>query len=490
MNDFMKTTIVVAGACAAGVCFGGGLQAQELPLGGRTASMGGAAMAQGRDSAMPVLNPAGLARVPHDTLMLSASLYTWTSYEVDDFFVPAGLDPALSDRVTVTKPADSLTASGFASFPGSAAMLFHLGGEQGEVGHQVVGLSITVPRFEKLAFKGEFALSFGDGDAGTTRDTLTSVREKTDWLFGPSYAIDLGMLKLGVSGLFKYTSFSSSDRSETLNVLEEVGGTSFSTLTTSSFSKGSRLSLEPVLGTQADLGGGLSVGASATLPSVALRSSTESTFTSEINATDGDQLQTSVATGTGEDRTPLTLRAGLAYGRPQAWTVALDVGVSFALEEAATFESTQNTTVVTQNAPRDVREVTSTTTYDKATAYDLKLGAEYYVTPFVAVRGGVFYLPNPLELEEILEHQDTFDLDLIGFSLGLGLGNEAVSTDLGVSVSFGQGEVIAGDAWSEVGQLNVARVDANYTSVVFFLSGSVDFAEMSAALDKDLGGAL
>jgi hypothetical protein len=54
----------------------GELYSQNLPLGGRTASMGGAGMAFGRDSAMPYLNPAGLARIPHHTFSLSANLYT------------------------------------------------------------------------------------------------------------------------------------------------------------------------------------------------------------------------------------------------------------------------------------------------------------------------------------------------------------------------------------------------------------------------------
>src|SRR5262245_46177369 len=70
-------------------------RAQYLPLGGRTASMGGAAAAWGRDSAMPYLNPAGYALVPHPTLSLSASLYRTELVNVSDFFFHGRLDPAL-----------------------------------------------------------------------------------------------------------------------------------------------------------------------------------------------------------------------------------------------------------------------------------------------------------------------------------------------------------------------------------------------------------
>ena len=49
---------------------------RDVPLGGRTAAMGGAGVAAGADSATPFLNPAGVAGTPHDIISVSASVYS------------------------------------------------------------------------------------------------------------------------------------------------------------------------------------------------------------------------------------------------------------------------------------------------------------------------------------------------------------------------------------------------------------------------------
>ena len=59
-----------------------------VPLGGRTAMMGGAGVAAGNDSAMPYLNPAGLAGVPGDILGVSATVYGWGETRYDKAFLP------------------------------------------------------------------------------------------------------------------------------------------------------------------------------------------------------------------------------------------------------------------------------------------------------------------------------------------------------------------------------------------------------------------
>src|SRR5688572_32671872 len=66
---------------------------RSVPIGGRTATMGGAATAAGNDSAMPYLNPAGLGGVPGDVFALSATVYGYTHRSFDGFFVPQSPDP-------------------------------------------------------------------------------------------------------------------------------------------------------------------------------------------------------------------------------------------------------------------------------------------------------------------------------------------------------------------------------------------------------------
>src|SRR5690349_13363867 len=68
---------------------------RESPIGGRTATMGGAATAAGNDSAMPYLNPAGLAGVPGDIFAVSATVYSYTHRSFKNFFLPQGPTPGL-----------------------------------------------------------------------------------------------------------------------------------------------------------------------------------------------------------------------------------------------------------------------------------------------------------------------------------------------------------------------------------------------------------
>src|SRR5215213_2754957 len=70
---------------------------RDVPLGGRTAAMGGAGVGSGTDAAMPYLNPAGVAGTPHDIVSVTASVYSGLGATVDHFYAPDGLDPRYGD---------------------------------------------------------------------------------------------------------------------------------------------------------------------------------------------------------------------------------------------------------------------------------------------------------------------------------------------------------------------------------------------------------
>src|SRR5688572_30586020 len=91
------TRSVSLGAALSTTLVAGALHAQnyrEMPIGGRTATMGGAATAAGNDSAMPYLNPAGLAGVPGDIFAVSATVYSYTRRSVQNLFYPSGTHPS------------------------------------------------------------------------------------------------------------------------------------------------------------------------------------------------------------------------------------------------------------------------------------------------------------------------------------------------------------------------------------------------------------
>jgi hypothetical protein len=89
----MRTAIPLLAALAVALSAGDAcaLNLREVPLGGRTATMGGAGVGAGVDAAMAFLNPAGIAGTPHGVASLSADVYTLASASVSNYFHPKGV---------------------------------------------------------------------------------------------------------------------------------------------------------------------------------------------------------------------------------------------------------------------------------------------------------------------------------------------------------------------------------------------------------------
>jgi hypothetical protein len=152
---------------------------REVLLGGRTATMGGTGTATGNDSAMPYLNPAGLAGLPGDVLAVSASLYAHTSRSYDPgFFNPKGFAPAFGD-VTVSE--ESVTSSDVVEMPSSVMYVRHLGG--GDV-HHVLGMSLVIPQASRSTVQATFEAD-APGIGGTIRQSRAYSRASTRYYFGP-----------------------------------------------------------------------------------------------------------------------------------------------------------------------------------------------------------------------------------------------------------------------------------------------------------------
>ena len=108
-------------ACAAACATLGavkGAHADRVPIGGRTATMGGAGVAAGNDSAMPYLNPAGLAGVPGSIFGVSATVYAYQRLDVERYFFPAPMDASLGyGEISVGR--DTVASSTFMDLPSS-----------------------------------------------------------------------------------------------------------------------------------------------------------------------------------------------------------------------------------------------------------------------------------------------------------------------------------------------------------------------------------
>ena len=461
--------------------------AQSLPLGGRTAAMGGAAVAEGRDSAMPYLNPAGLAQVPHHTVSLSASLYTQTGYTISKYWVPAGIDPAFGE---VGVPTNDLSASSFMSFPGSLALMLHFGPEAGETWHQVISLSILVPEHRRLQFDGSFALDFKSSNS-TMKYAETFIQEQTTYYFGPGYAVQIGPVRLGLSAMILYRTMLNSIESGSTSIVQ--GGASFLDSKTSGYGEGATFGLVPIVGVQWNVWEGLHLGLAASPPALHLAGSYRYSGTSEENAPPsvkgGSELSRQTGVGTLYYYVPATLRFGAAWSTPKVWGLAIDAEITLPQDVTSRQMGTMNKSSIYQNIPPKLEE--SEFVQDTGTALGLKVSAgfEYYLNPTWVLRAGGFYQPtNVPQFKGDASELMTFRVDRFGGSLGLGVGGDVGETTFGVSFSAGTGTTIAGDAFSEASAnvVHYVPVDVFTYMVAFFISGTVDFEEIQSMLTDDL----
>lgn len=236
--------------------------AERLALGGRTASMGGAAAAWGRDSAMSFVNPAGFGRVPRLSLSLSASLYRYEHITVDRFFKPGSLDPVLE---SLTGEPDvhgnELTSSQFSAFPGAASLLWHHGGDEPDAAHHVLSLSAVVLRNRQRAFSGDFSLGF-PGDT-SFNDSLAATLVTTEYRFGPGYALRLGRVNFGASLFLSYLTSTTTHTSEIFSSRSD----GFISSERNEYARATAWGFQPVLGVQVEATPTLAFGVAFSPPS-------------------------------------------------------------------------------------------------------------------------------------------------------------------------------------------------------------------------------
>lgn len=459
--------------------------AQPLPLGSRTAAMGGAATAAGRDGAMPYLNPAGFARVKSTTLSLSASLYRYRRAEISPFFFHGEVDPVFGELIALSPEEDNrMVSERFGAFPGAASALWHFGGEPETPGlHHVLALSVIVLRDDDDTFEGDFVavLDLGLGETAF-RSQESFVSQLTDYVFGPTYAIDAGVWRFGVSPLLTYTAATRSMTSGTVF----ANDTFFLNSRLTSFNNVASLGFQPVLGAQWQATSELHLGMSFAPPSVHLTGTldNQSVLTSAGPPDDPEATSVSVrqASGEFERRFPMRIQAGLALEQPRAWGVAADFVYHDARADA----------FVTRGEGTNVSQVQGQSQQSEPDAFEfatdtlrrisMRAGAEIYLNSVWALRFGGYYEPkataDATEPEDVLSQH----VDIVGATLGLGLEDQIGETTFGVDVAHGSGSSAALDP---LGGGAVREVNASSWTVQAFVGGAIDvgeFADWSATI--------
>ena len=464
---------------------------RNVPVGSRTAAMGGAGAAGGYDSAMPLLNPAGLARVPGSVLSLSASLYQLGVSVIPNFLADGDTIDTSLGTLQVSQP--GVQSREFKSFPSSAAYFLHLGSSARP---QVLAASFSLPRSVNQRIVQSAELS---GAGVAIRTNLTSVNQEEAYRGALSWAIGLGGLgglgglRLGASAVLGYTrQVRTSDRSD----LVVEGTERFSRLEAKVSRASTSFDLGLVLGAQMDVLEWLRVGLSVRSPSLHLNGSFRGTVDSTRVNADGQVEITAVQErGDTQRGFPLQVVAGLEL-HGATWAVALDGTVT--IPRGAEYKST-GTRIVSNigssvdAAPDTERQINATE--ETKMVVNLAVGAEFELLEDQWLRVGLFTEMSRLQssadqlaVQPLLTQEGILRLPINRFGGSLGWGTKVgpVDTTLGVWGAFGSGETLRAVPPERFDLRPRAELTgATVYDVIAFLSAAVDLSETAKAVLGD-----
>jgi hypothetical protein len=458
---------------------------ENVPIGSRTAAMGGVGLAGGFDSAMPTLNPAGLARLPGSVLSVSASVYRLSHVWVPAFTADGPTIASPWGDLAVSQP--GIDSSEISSFPSSIAYMLHFGSEAHPM---VVAGSLTVPRSVQRHFVRSYEF-LGEGVA--MRDNFATIVDEQQYVGALSWAGGFGRLRLGASLLGSYTARVRSVTREGLIVL----GTANFHRDQAAYSESlTSVDLSAVVGAQVDLTDFLRVGASVRAPSLHLwghfKGAEDDTV---LDAQTDSFVSTTQIEGEAVRGMPLRVGIGVeVFG--ERWSVAADGGLFIPRSgEYNTSGRVLSSSIGTADDRQDVEDEVS---IDEPTrvVLDLGLGAEVRVTESNWLRLGVFTdfsagAPADEALTTITgrrpspRHLFSFPINKVGGSLGWGTKVAFVDTTLGVVGSYGSGQTlryVPDQRYS--GATPLEATGAKTYEVMAFLSAALDLSEGAGLLSQ------
>lgn len=447
---------------------------REMPIGGRTATMGGAGTAAGNDSAMPYLNPAGLAGVPGDIFAVSATVYGFTHRSFDKFFFPNGTPPQLG----YAKDSENFSTDSVGELPSSVMYFRHLNPTTDPVHHHI-GISLVIPSARNVDLVASVAgrLTAAAGSAVQTTSLQLQVR---DYYIGPTYAVGIGKdIRLGASlyGLYQRSIVSFSDNVD----LRILGGSSGVSQNFELASKVESLSLAPILGGQARVISDLWVGLGLAIPTIGLGGRQQANAHRSGTTISADrEVPYSTLTTTDIDAQrarPMRVNAGVAWQNPKGFSAAADVHVYLA---RTTSEFKGSSLVEARQGGDLTRRYRSDagSKEESEAVFDVSLGAEYAITEIVALRGGFFTdLAQRQELTSALTDYGQLRINRYGGTLGLGLKVGSFDTTAGILLAHGSGKYGAQDLSDLNAPARIAPIDTTETTGMIVLSGAVTIEE-------------
>jgi hypothetical protein len=400
--------------------------------------MGGAGTAFGNDSAMPFLNPAGLAGLPTDVLGLSGTVYGVSRVSAGSLLSPGGRSPIYGPAVD-----NGTSTTSTVSFEMPSAILYarHVGEDR----HQVLSLSLTTPTALKRALVLNGSTLYPQKQ-GTELETFSYQYDRRDYYLGPSYAIEASpSLRFGVSvfGVYEDATLSS-----TRNIAQSYRGGIQGVSALNGYTEhDTAWSATAVLGLQVSPAEGLWIGLAAEAPSQHIggrvdgkQSSGTSTTSSGITNSYSSDASYS---GRYQAVRPARLSVGVGYQRPRSFAFALDGTLSVSRSRA------ERQDLVFHYADRQTGEINRNYAQrvsigrDYATSFDIAAGAEVYLVDWVALRAGGFVDRSMLVAPSNSPEIEFEELTYWGVSAGLGVVLGSFDLTVGAQYRRGTGDFIS-----------------------------------------------
>lgn len=473
---------------------------QPYLLGLRTAGMGGASVAFGKDSAMPWRNPAGIAHGDTAQFGLASNSLVVSDQTTAEYF-------GLSDDYRRSRgilPGDfrsTIDGSATSVFPNSITFTVPLGDDA----DHFFSLAFIAPMHEVEDSVADITLDTGGGFS--LHQYLQTYRELRTYAFGPGYAVRLGDAgRLGIGAFFRYTSFRERSSEELSAHSLEIRDLSLDVTEYSAL--GDSFDLDMTAGLQLGPFAGFSLGLAAHGPSIGLLgqySERSRQFCGDCVDPGTVEIHELDATGdTYELRTPPWFTAGLGYELPRTFAIAIDVSYWLPLDPYATTRVDAYQRAVLNDPAQPSSETPlfglELLSDRREAVLNFNVGAEVYVNDRIAIRGGFFtdFSSEP-ELPPVSERTSA-DLgrrriDRLGGSLGAAYEGSTTSFQIGLTYLGGLGELVGfefGVDPEDRERLASSLPTRELASNVYMLSfsGQIDVGEIvqatSAAVTEEL----
>ena len=422
MRQIMKwSRLALLGLCLVATASANEANYQHYQVGDRAAGMGGgiSAIADAMDACY--YNPAGLMRTPNNTLSLSANLYGFQRYSVDDAFMPG----------------ERFETDSFQSVPSTAGGVFKLNT------NLVAAFSAFVPK------KGSYyeTVVFPESE----HYYILSLDYQSMWL-GPSLAYQVSpKLSLGASLFGVYNSYNA-QQSLFWGDYNQAYATGV---------KYNDLSALGVLGLQYRLDEYWSVGFTFQTPSAHLTSNGE--WLEDIVDSNDQEQKSEVFYAnhlSADNLTPAEFTLGIAREVPGVWAFGVDVLYHLATSYTRLSGSDDEGKEVEMQMRRKA-------------VMDINVGGEYVLLGKYPLRAGFFTSQSSAPDLDVNESNLPAKIDLYGLTCSAGTKTKNSAVNLGVNYIFGQGDDF-GWANSEEGAQRVI-VDASEQYLYFIFNTSYYF---------------